>query len=183
VRPRTDTCCLCDDDAWVVVDDLHLFYYPITFLFLISTTQTSVISDTVATAILRAAFGALEDLKSLVEDHGVDLINNAKDSAGWTALLYSSYHGNEANVQWLLKCGANVNVLESHAFSSLHLASYKGHVPTMKLLLEAGADVSQQNEAGGTALHMAFHFQGSARLEAAELLLDYGADLLVRDIN
>jgi ankyrin repeat protein len=140
------------------------------------------ISETVVTAFLDAAIhGTVKDLQPFVADHGVDIVNNAKDSIGRTALLWAAYGGHEAKAQWLLKRGANVNATTIQGVSSLMIASDNGHIQMLKMLLEAGATVRHKEEVHHlTALHLAI---SRSQLDIAELLLDYGADLLVQNIE
>lgn len=85
-------------------------------------------------------------------------------------------------VEFLLKHGANVNVLERtfsrDALNPIHLASEYGPIEIVKLLLDHGADVNTKTSFNATPLH--FAAQGKY-ISIAKLLIDRGAQVDAKD--
>jgi ankyrin repeat protein len=119
-------------------------------------------------------------------DYGVSV--DATNVEGKTALYYASLHGHVEMARLLVQeRGANVNFTTTATttttsreetttnYSCLQAASQEGHVHVMQLLLEAGAHVHHCDQYGDSALHDAVHYN---QIDAAECLLDYGANLL-----
>ncbi|MDD5007115.1 MAG: ankyrin repeat domain-containing protein [Syntrophorhabdaceae bacterium] len=75
---------------------------------------------------------------------------NAKDSDGYTALLWAAYYGNTDVVRALIEKGADVNAQNKRKQTPLHLAADKGHTNTARLLVEKGADVNAKDTFGDT---------------------------------
>jgi Ankyrin repeats (many copies) len=143
--------------------------------------------------------GSVAGLQRCLDDHhdgGVSV--DVKNEQGQTALYRASLHGHVEAVRFLIQDrGANVNITttttttiddDEHSnnnqtnYSCLQSASQEGHVEVMKLLLQAGANVKHQDAHGDSALHDAIHYNNqnaTAAAAAAELLLDYGADLML----
>ena len=64
---------------------------------------------------------------------------DAKDSAGWTALMWGAWNGNRDTVQALIDDGANLNALSNAGSTALKLATVKGHGAIVTLLKANGA--------------------------------------------
>ena len=64
---------------------------------------------------------------------------DAKDSAGWTVLMWAAWNNHEDTVRALIDDGADVNALSTAGSSVLKLATVKGHGAIVTLLLNAGA--------------------------------------------
>jgi uncharacterized protein len=125
---------------------------------------------------IKAAWAVdLAEMKRLVEQEGVNV--NVVGNKGWTALLVACFRDRLDMFQMLLDMGADVNVTVNGGDSPLMVASSYEHVEIMKLLLvKTDAKVNQQDGDGCTTLHYAI---AEDKLQAAELLLDYGADGLI----
>lgn len=80
---------------------------------------------------------------------------NQTDKFGYTALHYSSRHGNLSVCRLLLDCGADSNAQTHGGSTPLHRAAYCGHIMVVKLLLDRGADPTKVDSDGRTALHKA----------------------------
>ena len=77
-------------------------------------------------------------------------------------------------VEWLIKAGALVNVMDDQGRSPLHLAAMNGDLANLKLLTKKGAHIKTADHAGKTALH----FAAIKGYQAAMMyLLDQGADI------
>ena len=92
-----------------------------------------------------------------------------------TPLMMAALHGNLAAAQALLAKDADVN---KTGWTPLHYAATHGHLSLMRLLLEHHAYIDAESPNGSTPLMMAARY-GSR--EAVQLLLDAGADPLLRN--
>ncbi|MFZ9585807.1 MAG: ankyrin repeat domain-containing protein [Pseudohongiellaceae bacterium] len=88
-------------------------------------------------------------------------------------LATAAMRHDNAEVQRLLKTGADVNAGQSDGATALHWAAYHGDVALLNLLLEAGANTATANRNGSTALWLAAN-RGDAPI--IEALLAHGAD-------
>jgi ankyrin repeat protein len=80
-------------------------------------------------------------------------------------------------VQWLVKCGANVNAKDRWGHSSLlHEAVFNDDLELVKWLVERGVDVNTTNKMGWTALYTAKRY---GKTEIAQWLKDHGAKTFV----
>jgi len=101
--------------------------------------------------------------------------------SGWVLLAVDSpelltaiRNGDHAQVNKLLRAGADVNAIDSDGTSALMHAVIESDVKMMKLLIDGGAKVNLKNELGSTALLYA-----ATNLDKTRLLLDAGADVKV----
>ena len=97
---------------------------------------------------------------------------------GSTPLHWAVFHGDTAEVERLLRAGADVSAATVYGVTPMQLAAEVADVAIMKLLLDAGADVESPNAEGQTAL-MAVARTGN--VEAAKLLVSRGANVNARE--
>jgi uncharacterized protein len=110
-----------------------------------------------------------EDAASSVDvKAGVD----ARLADGSTPLQWAVYRRDIAEVQRLIKAGADVTVANNYGATAMSLAAATGDAEIIRLLLKAGADPNSPNAEGQTAL-MSVARTGS--VEAAKLLVKAGA--------
>ena len=103
---------------------------------------------------------------------------NARKPDGSTPLQWAVYDDNVAEVQRLIKAGADVSLANNYGASPVSLAAEVANTEILKLLLDAGADADSPNADGMTAL-MAVARTGN--VDAAKLLLDHGATIDARE--
>ncbi|XP_034080414.1 ankyrin repeat and SOCS box protein 5b [Gymnodraco acuticeps] len=96
-----------------------------------------------------------------------------------SALHEACKRGNTTCVASLLSHGADPDYERSHLGSPLYISCLHGHTACSKVLLQSGANVNVGQE-GNSPLHAAVR-QDSA--DQVSLLLDYGADVNIRDSN
>ncbi|KQC32482.1 MULTISPECIES: ankyrin repeat domain-containing protein [Nonlabens] len=114
---------------------------------------------------------ATEELKQLLDDHGVD----AKDSDGRTALMHASFFGKEELLEELIKRGADVNHQDKIGYSALHHCSLEKQTGTAQILLNNFADPNLLDEHENGPLWVALmNSKGDFRL--VRQLIEHGAD-------
>ena len=97
---------------------------------------------------LREPSEQMHSLEQYVEGGGnVDILFK-----GTTALCEASRGGFITTVDYLLRCGAGVNVCDKRGCSPLYIAASHGHFYTLRKLIDAGADTEIINNTGFTAL-------------------------------
>jgi len=103
---------------------------------------------------------------------------NRRGVDGSTPLQWAVYQGDVAEVQRLLKAGADVSMANNYGATPMGLAAEVGNAEIIKLLLEAGADPDSPNADGQTAL---LAVARTGNVAAAELLVKHGAKVDVRE--
>ena len=103
---------------------------------------------------------------------------NAREPDGSTPLQWAVYKRDAAEVQRLLKAGADVSLANNYGATPMSLAATTGDAAIIRLLLKAGADPDSPNAEGQTAL-MAVARTGN--VEAAKLLVRAGAHVNARE--
>lgn len=103
---------------------------------------------------------------------------NRREADGSTPLQWAVYNGDVAEVQRLLKAGANVSLANNYGATPMGLAAEVGNAEIIKLLLEAGANADSPNQDGQTAL---LAVARTGNVQAAELLVKHGAKVDARE--
>jgi uncharacterized protein len=93
---------------------------------------------------------------------------------GTTALHWAAHNDDQAEVERLIKAGADVNARNDYGATPLQEAAERGDADMIRTLLKAHADVESANDEGQTAL-MTVARVGS--VDAAKALLKAGADV------
>ena len=101
-------------------------------------------------------------------------INDGSGYESSTPLHFASRGGRFTVVQLLLTHHADVDARDMDGWTPLHHASLNGCPKVIRLLLEHGADVNFESIHSDTAL--LFLSECSGNLEAAQVLLEYGAN-------
>lgn len=107
---------------------------------------------------------------------------NGRDNQGRTPLFLAAGFNNVEMLGFLIDNGANPSLANSTGSLPIHMAAgFNTSAGVLKRLLEdkrAAAGVNAQNKLGSSPLHWA---AGSAAIEQTKLLLQYGAQLNLRD--
>ena len=96
-------------------------------------------------------------------------------AAGSPDLLVAIRNGDHAQVQILLRAGADVNTVDSDGTTALMHAVVESDANMVKLLVDSKANVNAKNALDSTALMYA-----ATNLAKTRLLLDAGADVKVK---
>ncbi|MBL0318044.1 MAG: ankyrin repeat domain-containing protein [Alphaproteobacteria bacterium] len=102
-----------------------------------------------------AKFSGTNLLEALI-DKGALL--DATDNLGRTALHYAAIEGNDANIEFILKRGTDINLInqqDTHGNTALHMALDHEEKETAALLIERGANVNLVNHHDTYPLHLA----------------------------
>lgn len=119
-----------------------------------------------------AASGQVEAIRDLLSG-SEQVVVDASDEAGWTALMLAADAGHDATVRLLLDAGASVHLENDAHYTALHLAAREGRAETSRLLLDAGANFEARDAGGRTPLFLAIegrHAEIIKLLHAAALV-------------
>ena len=108
----------------------------------------------------------------------VDLIVDARDGGGRTALHLAVSAGHAVVVESLLTRGATVDAIDESGGTPLHLAVHRRRAGLLRRLLEAGAEPNRLTGGGDTPLHLAI---GRRDVDLVRVLADHGADLEIKN--
>jgi ankyrin repeat protein len=118
-----------------------------------------------------AAGGKAETVAWLLTHEGVRTKVNARDEAGYTALMSAVACGCVGAVKALIAAGADALLPNEDGAVALHY--HKGRVAVLELLLPLYRDVNVKDDRGITALHRA---AGPGHIDAVRALLAAGAN-------
>lgn len=106
-------------------------------------------------------FARTGDLRGLADTltHIPDTDVNAKNSQGYSAQMLAVYNGQKDFCEALLRCGAEVNSIDSVGNTLLMAAAFKGDLNMIKLLLQFNADVAIENKSKMTVRDWALMFK------------------------
>jgi ankyrin repeat protein len=130
------------------------------------------------TGLLAAAAVAAEPSVMAAAQQRAAANVNRRAVDGSTPLQWAVYEDNVAEVQRLLKAGADVSLANNYGATPMGLAAEVGNAEIIKLLLEAGANADSPNPDGQTAL---LAVARTGNVKAAELLVKYGATVDARE--
>lgn len=122
--------------------------------------------------ITLAAKSGCHDMVELVIHENCDV--NARDSNGWNALHFASFHGQYQVVDPLLEGGVAAKATTSRKETPLLIAVQRGHFAVAERLLrsQTGSDlVSAEDEYGQQPVH---HAVRAGSIEIFNLLMSYG---------
>lgn len=101
---------------------------------------------------------------------------NAKDRAGWTALIhFASSNGDLEFGNALIKAKADVNARDNNGTTALIVAAVRGNLDFVKALVEAGADLNAEATMTGEPFTAMQAAEREGHLEIVEFLKKSGA--------
>ncbi|MFG2073412.1 ankyrin repeat domain-containing protein [Nonomuraea maritima] len=112
-----------------------------------------------------AAWDRTEVAEALIAA-GADV--NARESGGWTALLWAAANGHAAVAGVLIEAGAEIDATNESGDTALTLAARRGALGVVQVLLDAGVDAGKYDGDGDTPLQIAVDWVG-VHLESALL--------------
>ncbi len=132
-----------------------------------------------AAAALAAGLLALAGCASIPHGAGASpAAVNQRGPDGSTPLQWAVYGEDVAEVQRLIRAGADVSATNDYGATPMMLAAMTGNTAIIKLLLAAGASPESPNEEGQTALMLVAR---TGNVDAAKLLLRHGASVNARE--
>ena len=141
--------------------------------------QVNQLGGFLGTPLHASVAGGHIEVSQLLFAHGADINSRCADE--YTPLHQASSNGHLRFVKWLLDHGADVSPKQKDGSTPLHLAISYGRPEVCRILLEHNAEVNSRGVDGQTPLHEVSMrgVEGSAII--VRLLLDYGADVQLRD--
>lgn len=106
------------------------------------------------------------------------VVGFAATGDGMTALHWAAHKNETAEIEKLLKSGADPKATNRYGVTPLWLAVENRNAAAVRLLLEAGADPNHRQRGGETPLMMAARV---GDLESVKLLLKHGAEINARE--
>lgn len=120
-------------------------------------------------AIRNADFDTLK----IEVEKGFD-VNSKSDDFRQTALQEACLHNNFNITEYLIKCGADVNICDEDGSSPLHIAVIMQSLKICELFIKKGADVNKLDFEGNTPLHESVSY---GNLEILSKLVNSGANV------
>ena len=99
---------------------------------------------------------------------------NARDSIGYTALMWAAHYDAVDAAKALIEAGADMNAKDNNGYTALMVTVGKGSFDVAKVLIEAGADLEARDNDGETAL-MLTTYRNLVR--TAKPFIEAGADV------
>jgi len=103
---------------------------------------------------------------------------NARQPDGSTPLQWAVYRRDAAEVQRLIRAGADVSIANDYGATAMSIAAETGDATIIRLLLKAGASADSPNAEGQTALMVVAR---TGNVEAATALVRAGAHVNARE--
>lgn len=98
----------------------------------------------------------------------------------YSIMEFACRSGFEELVDFILRHGGNVNMMNPEGFTPLMWASMEGNLTIAKMLLDAGANINALNNDGRTALMLA---SKKGNESVVDLLIKFGADYIFSDLE
>ncbi|XP_023577889.1 ankyrin repeat and SOCS box protein 1 isoform X1 [Octodon degus] len=129
-----------------------------------------------------AYVGDLQTLRSLLQEESYQSRINEKSvwCCGWlpcTPLRIAATAGHGNCVDFLIRKGAEVDLVDVKGQTALYVAVVNGHLESTQILLEAGADPNGSRHHRSTPV---YHASRVGRADILQALIRYGADV---DVN
>ena len=118
--------------------------------------------------------GNLKLFQLLIDQKGLDMALNSKDTHMQTLLHLASANGHKNILENLLKYGFDIEAKETIGRTPLHLASAEGPVDVVECLIKHGSDIEAKGKYEDTPLHFA---SSNGYLDIIECLIRHGSDI------
>ena len=125
--------------------------------------------------------GLLELARTLLERNAD--VNFQNNHGSTTPLLLASELGHSNVVQLLLDHNADLYLRDDDGDTPLHCAAIRGQLEVAQILLKLNVEVNSRNIMGSTPLHYASEGRKEGSAAVVRLLLEYGADVHMRDLS
>jgi ankyrin repeat protein len=122
--------------------------------------------------------GNLAKLRDLLDNHGANL--SSRNRIGESLLMMSIKASKQDIANYLLDCGARVDIASTANVTPLMAAAFHGDLGMVERLLERGADVHAVDRLKKTAM---VYSAGEGRTEVVARLLKAGVDINARYPN
>ncbi len=119
--------------------------------------------------------GDLQSVKTILAQDPSRL--NATDDSKYTALHWACMRAHWDVAEFLIKKGADLNVVGGDGGTQINWAAHHDNVEIIKLMVEKGAKLNIRNQWGMTELHTAI-WRGC--IHVVEYLLDHGSDPTIK---
>lgn len=132
-------------------------------------------------ALNLAAFdGNVEIVASLLDKGALLVPKVCKESACAESptALHDAAWGSPNVVEYFIKRGVDVNILDNNQKTALHNAMRRDSIKNIKLLCEAKINLNQQDKNGLTAIHYGARYNNA---EGSKMLLKYNPNLNIKD--
>ncbi len=117
------------------------------------------------------------NIEDLVENLSIETIDQF-DRHGFTPIHYAILGNQHEIINFLIRCGVNINAVTRDGDSLLHFAAITGSHKIFQILISAGADVNHRNCMGETPLHYA---SAQEQLSVVNALIKEGANPSILD--
>ncbi|KAK6542283.1 Ankyrin repeat and SOCS box protein 3 [Orbilia ellipsospora] len=107
-----------------------------------------------------------ENLLRLLLDNGAE--RDARDTDGWTSMMFSARKGNCSIIKMLIDAKADINLTAHNGVTALHFAAQEGHTAAVKLLLENDA----KPYISKNGWHPVHYAAAKAQFEVLKILVD-----------
>ncbi|KAJ5629917.1 fibronectin type 3 and ankyrin repeat domains protein [Penicillium herquei] len=102
------------------------------------------------------------------------------DTCGRVPIMWAAWLGDTASIEALVAAGADVDKPDGLGRTALLEAVWAGEIECVRFLLLAGASASIATKEGDAPIHIA-SYADTCGVEMISLLLEYGADVSMRD--
>jgi ankyrin repeat protein len=131
-----------------------------------------------ATSLLYATMLGDNETMSMLLELGAD--PNSSDGQQRSPAHYASKLNDTEMLNGLVEYGAELESPDATGRNPLHIATVYGSLDAARYLLESAVAADALDKEGNTSLHLVCHC-GIKALEISKLLLEYGADLSIKN--
>ncbi|XP_055299602.1 serine/threonine-protein phosphatase 6 regulatory ankyrin repeat subunit B-like isoform X2 [Sitodiplosis mosellana] len=120
-----------------------------------------------------AIAGNLNDVRDLIDNHGVDVNFQDNEKGGKGALHHASVWDHDEIIDFLIELRVDVNLKNKKGRSPLHLAVVWGleedRINKVRTLIQHGANVHLTEHKGKSVLHRAAKFSSKSKISCRNI--------------